>query len=196
MVPMTPGSMIASVRALASGSASRLICAALPLLPGRGDRGAAAGEQRLVDPALGAVGIAHAPPVVVFLDDFHRQAGLHVEPADRIVDAGSDARVDATGFQADESRQRQAARAARRRPAQPAKPSAGCRGDAGADEHQTEQRRADGQAKRRETRHLSFLSQIRALAIAGSGALFLCLGQTACYTGVTQGPVFSFACLG
>ena len=72
--------------------------------------GAPARQQRLVDPAFGAVGIAHAPPVVEFLDDLHRQAGLQIHPVDRIVDAGSDARVDAARFQADETRQRQAAR--------------------------------------------------------------------------------------
>ncbi len=77
--------------------------------PWRRDRGAFARKKRLIDPAFRAVGIAYPPPVVIFLDDFHGNAGPQVAPGDRVVDARADAQIDALGFQADKAGQRQAA---------------------------------------------------------------------------------------
>ena len=102
--------MTAMARASLLGFVEQADLRLLAALPGRGDRRALARQQRLVDPAFRAVRIADAPPVVVFLDDLHRQARLQVEPVDRVVDAGADARIDPARFQADEARQRQAAR--------------------------------------------------------------------------------------
>src|SRR5690606_906479 len=51
------------------GSGAQQELGLLAALPRRGDGGAPARQQRLVDPAFRAVGIAHAAPVVVFLDD-------------------------------------------------------------------------------------------------------------------------------
>ena len=83
---------------------------ALAAHPRRGDGRALARKQRLVDPAFRAVGIADAAPVIVFLDDLDRYAGFQVAPGHRIIDARADTQVDALRLQADETRQRQAAR--------------------------------------------------------------------------------------
>jgi sugar/nucleoside kinase (ribokinase family) len=84
---------------------------ALALHPRGGNGSARTREQRLVDPALGAIGIANLAPVVVFLDDLDRQAGFQIHPRCGIIRAGADAQVDALRLQGDETRQGQAARA-------------------------------------------------------------------------------------
>ena len=47
-----------------------------------------------VELPFGTVCIPHAPPVVVFLDDFHRHAGLEVEPVNRVVQSRTDTQID------------------------------------------------------------------------------------------------------
>src|SRR5690606_26382381 len=80
------------------------------LVPGRDDAGPAAAQQRMVDPALGALRIADAAPVLEFGDDLHRHAGAVEDPAHGIVLARSRPHVDPVRLQADETRQGQAAR--------------------------------------------------------------------------------------
>ena len=168
----------------------------LAALPGRGDRRASAGKQRLVDPALGAVRIAHAPPIVVFLDDLHRQARLQVEPVDRIVEARSDTRVDAAGFQADEARQRQAARAARHDPA-------GRRGRAAAARRQRAEARARPSSaapavRRSDAKPDTFVPLYSAPCRRRGRAhpFSLSSAEPLVTQAATPGPVLSFACLG
>ena len=187
---MTPGSTIASVRELAGIGQQR---SSRPC-PARGGDAVRRRKQRLVDPAL-AVGIAHAPPVVVFLDDLHRQAGLQIEPVHRIIFARSDARIDAAGLQADETRQRQAARAS---PHVLRALFGGSRHGIGdgldrRDQGKTGQRNADGQAKRRKTKHpRSFGNSAPRLEPSAGAPFFFVIGRSACYTGSRAGACFQF----
>ena len=73
-------------------------------------RRAPAGQQRMIDPALRAFPIADAPPVVGFRGDLHRQAGARVLPGHVVVARRAAAHVYLFGLQADEARNRQAAR--------------------------------------------------------------------------------------
>ncbi len=78
--------------------------------PRRHEAGAVAGQQLLVQPAFGAVGIADFAPGVEFLDDFDRRAGFHIDPGNTVFRARADPHVDRVGAGGDEARQRQAAR--------------------------------------------------------------------------------------
>src|SRR5579862_4485924 len=57
------------------------------------DRGAAAGQQRVIDPALGAFGIADPAPVLEFGGDLDRQAGARIDPGYVVVLGGTCANV-------------------------------------------------------------------------------------------------------
>src|SRR5580704_18039713 len=69
-------------------------------------RGALARQQRVIDPALAAVGIADAAPVLELGGDFDRQADLRVDPGDVVVLVRAAAHIDPIGLEADEARHR------------------------------------------------------------------------------------------
>ena len=81
----------------------------------RDDGGAAAGQQGMIDPALGALGVAHAAPVLEFSGDFDRQARAGVDPGDVIVLGRTGPDIHMIGFEADIARHRQPAGGTRRR---------------------------------------------------------------------------------
>src|ERR1700704_1385277 len=80
----------------------------------RDDRGAAARQQRVIDPALGAFGVADPTPVLEFGGDFDRQPRAGVDPGDVVVLGRAGAHVHMIRFEADVARHRQAAGGLRR----------------------------------------------------------------------------------
>ena len=68
----------------------------------------------MVHPALGAVGIANAPPVLGFGGDLHREPLALIEPLGLVGLGRPDMHVDLVGLQADEARHRQPAGGTRR----------------------------------------------------------------------------------
>ena len=80
----------------------------------RHQRGAPAGQQRVIDPALGPLPIADAAPIVRLGGDLHRQAGAGEHEGDLVVPVGPAPHGDAIGLEADEARDRQAAGGAHR----------------------------------------------------------------------------------
>src|SRR3954447_10296944 len=72
------------------------------------DSGTATRKQRVIDPALGALGIANPAPVLELGGDFDREAGAGVDPGDVIVLGRAGADVDVIRFQADVARHREA----------------------------------------------------------------------------------------
>ncbi len=75
----------------------------------RDDGGAATRQQRVIDPALGAFGIAHPAPVLELGGDFDRQPGAGIDPGDVVILGRAAPDVHMIGFQADIARDRQAA---------------------------------------------------------------------------------------
>src|SRR6267154_5438679 len=73
------------------------------------NRSAAARQQRMIDPALGAFGITDPAPVLEFSGDFNRQARTGVDPGDVVVLGRAGPDVDVIGFEADVTRHRQSA---------------------------------------------------------------------------------------
>src|SRR6266478_3816599 len=63
--------------------------------------GAAARQQRVIDPALRAFGIPHPAPVLEFRGDFNRQAGPGVDPGDVVIFGRASPDVHVIGFEAD-----------------------------------------------------------------------------------------------
>src|SRR4051794_23164343 len=72
------------------------------------DSSTAARQQRVIDPTLGALGIADPAPVLELGGDFDRQAGTGVDPGDVVVLGRAGADVDVIRFQADVARHREA----------------------------------------------------------------------------------------
>ena len=66
-------------------------------------------SRGLVNPSLGAVAVADAPPLLELADHFHRHRPAQEHPGDRVAEAGPGAQVRPVGGEADEPRQRQAA---------------------------------------------------------------------------------------
>src|SRR5581483_4635155 len=75
----------------------------------RNDSSAAAGQKRVIDPALGAFGIAHPAPVLELGGNLDRQARAGIDPGHVIVLGGTGADVHMVGFEADITRDGQAA---------------------------------------------------------------------------------------
>jgi hypothetical protein len=75
----------------------------------RNHGGPAARQQRMIDPALGAFGIAHPAPVLEFGRDLDRQAGTGIDPGHVVVLGRAGADVHVVGLEADIARYRQAA---------------------------------------------------------------------------------------
>src|SRR6202171_1135421 len=73
------------------------------------NRSAAAGQQRVIDPALGTFGITDPAPVLEFSGDFNRQAGTGVDTCDIVVLGRTGPDVDMIGLEADVPRHRQSA---------------------------------------------------------------------------------------
>src|SRR6266403_1901583 len=71
--------------------------------------GAAARQQRVIDPALRAFGIPHPAPVLEFRGDFNRQAGAGVDPGDVVIFGRASPDVHVIGFEADIAWNRQPA---------------------------------------------------------------------------------------
>ena len=69
---------------------------------------AAAVQHSLVDPAGDPVGVADAPPDVVFGDHLDGQAAADIDPLDLVPGRGAFAQIDLARFQADIARHRQA----------------------------------------------------------------------------------------
>ena len=63
----------------------------------------------MIDPALGALGIAHAAPVLELGGDFDRQARAGIDPGDIVILGRTGPDIHMVGFEADISRHRQAA---------------------------------------------------------------------------------------
>src|SRR5436190_8377805 len=72
-------------------------------------RSAFAGEERMIDPALGAVAIANAPPVFEFSGDFDRPAAAGVNPGHVMIFVWTAAHRHPIGLEADKPWNRQAA---------------------------------------------------------------------------------------
>src|ERR1700732_5097997 len=73
------------------------------------DRGAAARQQRVIDPALGTFGIANPAPVLELGGDLNRKTRAGVNPGDVIVLGRPRADVHMIGLEADVARHRQTA---------------------------------------------------------------------------------------
>src|SRR4029077_280597 len=75
--------------------------------PGRDQHGAPSTEHAVPDPAIGAFAVSDAPPIVGFGDDLHGETGAAEYPDDGLVGAWAFAHIDAVGFEADETGDRQ-----------------------------------------------------------------------------------------
>ena len=140
----------------------------------RDQRGAPAGQQRVVDPALRAFAVADAPPVLEFGGDLDRQAGAGVDPGDVVILGRAGAHIHLVGLQADEARQRQ--------PARPVPASlAACAGAPQArqaSQHDRDRKRARSSQSRSADRRASAAGEIGRLR-RGARRL-LCLGPAIC----------------